>query len=92
MRAYTVSTKQNVILIEKYTMIQDQQAAIFSAVLTHGRALGVELLWAHRYPPPPLPLKGCMGPCFWLAPAIGGPLGFRLVSLIDNAALAMFHQ
>ena len=31
-----------------------------------------------------LPLKGCMGPCFWSVPAIGGPLGFNLVSLMDK--------
>ena len=33
--------------------------------------LGSEFLWAPRNP---LPLKGCMGPCFWWGPALGGPL------------------
>ena len=28
-----------------------------------------------------------MGPCFWWAPALDGPLGFSLVSLMDKTAL-----
>ena len=46
--------------------------------------LEIQLLWARNIP---LPLQGCMGPCFWWAPALSGHLGFILVSLMDNAAL-----
>ena len=46
-----------------------------SAVLTHGRPLGIELLWAPRHHPPlkrgPLLL---VGPCFWWAHVVVGPL------------------
>ena len=56
-----------------------------TAVLTHGRASRL------RTSNGPLgitfPLKGCMGLCFWWVPALGGSLGFNLVSVMDNAAL-----
>ena len=54
-----------------------------SVVLTHGRPLGVELLWARRHPHPherllgPPALGGTLvlvGPWYWWAPALGGHL------------------
>ena len=40
--------------------------------------LGFELLWAPQHPPPPKVAWG---------PALNGPLGFSLVSFMDNEAL-----
>ena len=47
--------------------------------------LGFELLWAPLPSPPPP--RHPFAPSFGGPPALGGPLGFNLVSLMENAAL-----
>ena len=55
-----------------------------SVVITHGR----DPRFRASLGPSTCPsLKGCIDPCFWWAPAVGGLLGFSLVSFLDNAAL-----
>ena len=56
-----------------------------SAVLTNGRAPRLRVSLDPSTSPP---LKGCICPCFWWAPALSGPLGFILVNLMDIATLS----